>query len=87
MAWHQDLSNPIPNFNISLHSSVRRPTAERNKAPPMTWGQVKATTLHAQQLLRQQGREEMPENLVRFSPFDKILHSGEFPPLGGARSR
>uniref|UniRef100_A0A8D0E221 Uncharacterized protein n=1 Tax=Salvator merianae TaxID=96440 RepID=A0A8D0E221_SALMN len=64
MAWRQDLSNPIPNFNISLHSSVQRPTAERNKAPPMTSGQVKATTLHAQQFLGQHSREETPENLV-----------------------
>uniref|UniRef100_A0A8D0B5F5 Uncharacterized protein n=1 Tax=Salvator merianae TaxID=96440 RepID=A0A8D0B5F5_SALMN len=51
---------PLKLIGVTLFKEL----TEQNKAPPMTWGQVKATTLHAQQMLRQHGQEETPENLV-----------------------
>uniref|UniRef100_A0A8C6XBI1 Uncharacterized protein n=1 Tax=Naja naja TaxID=35670 RepID=A0A8C6XBI1_NAJNA len=64
MAWHQGLHNPIPNFNLHLKTEVRLPKPKSERAPPITWGQVKATTYQAQQQLNQASLPQTPENLV-----------------------
>uniref|UniRef100_A0A8C6X1P5 Rec21/ENK19 domain-containing protein n=1 Tax=Naja naja TaxID=35670 RepID=A0A8C6X1P5_NAJNA len=64
MVWHQGLHNPIPNFNLHLTTEVRLPKPKSERPPPMTWGQVKATTYQAQQQLNQASLQQTPENLV-----------------------
>uniref|UniRef100_A0A8C6Y9U8 Uncharacterized protein n=1 Tax=Naja naja TaxID=35670 RepID=A0A8C6Y9U8_NAJNA len=43
---------------------VRLPKPKSERPPPMTWGQVKATTYQAQQQLNQASLPQTPENLV-----------------------
>uniref|UniRef100_A0A8C6XE57 Uncharacterized protein n=1 Tax=Naja naja TaxID=35670 RepID=A0A8C6XE57_NAJNA len=64
MVWHQGLHNPIPNFNLHLKTEVHLPKPKSECPPPITWGQVKATTYQAQQQLNQASLPQTPENLV-----------------------
>ncbi|CAM4595167.1 unnamed protein product [Lepidochelys kempii] len=72
MAWHQGLSNPIPEFQLTLEETALPPEStttgqkrRRRSVPnwPMTWGAVKALVAAAQQRLAADQQPETPETL------------------------
>ncbi|XP_044845459.1 uncharacterized protein LOC123350792 [Mauremys mutica] len=68
MAWHQGLSNPIPDFNIHLYDEQGKVTTGRQRGgqrnAPVTWGQVKNLANQAEQLLEKTGQEKTAENYM-----------------------
>lgn len=66
MAWHQGLSNPIPDFNIHLYDEQGKVTTGRQRGgqrnAPVTWGQVKNLANQAEQLLEKTSQEKTAEN-------------------------
>ncbi|XP_074799581.1 uncharacterized protein LOC141981845 [Natator depressus] len=72
MAWRQGLSNPIPEFQLTLEENVVPPgstTAGRKRkrrsvpSQPVTWGAVKALVAAAQRRLAANQQPETPETL------------------------
>ncbi|CAM4605202.1 unnamed protein product [Caretta caretta] len=72
MAWHQGLSNPIPEFQLTLEETALPPELtttgrkrRRRSVPsqPVTWGAVKALVAAAQQRLAADQQPETPETL------------------------
>ncbi|XP_074981465.1 uncharacterized protein LOC142071070 [Caretta caretta] len=72
MAWHQGLSNPIPEFQLTLEetalpteSTTTGRKRRRRSVPnrPLTWGAVKALVAAAQQRLAADQQPETPETL------------------------
>nr|XP_048695623.1 uncharacterized protein LOC125632042 isoform X3 [Caretta caretta] len=72
MAWHQGLSNPIPEFQLTLEETALPPEStttgrkrRRRSVPsqPMTWGAVKALVAAAQRRLAADQQPETPETL------------------------
>ncbi|XP_073184458.1 uncharacterized protein [Lepidochelys kempii] len=72
MAWHQGLSNPIPEFQLTLEETALPPestTAGRKQrrrsvpSQPVTWGAVKALVAAAQRKLAADQQPETPKTL------------------------
>ncbi|XP_074982558.1 uncharacterized protein LOC125634481 [Caretta caretta] len=72
MAWHQGLSNPIPEFQLTLEETALPPEStttgrkrRRRSVPsqPVTWGAVKALVAAAQRRLAADQQPETPETL------------------------
>nr|XP_048718311.1 uncharacterized protein LOC125641839 [Caretta caretta] len=72
MAWHQGLSNPIPEFQLTLEENAVPPGStmagrrrKRRSVPsqPVTWGAVKALVAAAQRRLAANQQPETPETL------------------------
>ncbi|XP_048700863.2 uncharacterized protein LOC125634328 isoform X3 [Caretta caretta] len=72
MAWHQGLSNPIPEFQLTLEETTLPPEStmtgrkrRRRSVPnrPVTWGAVKALVAAAQRRLAADQQPETPETL------------------------
>ncbi|XP_073209994.1 uncharacterized protein [Lepidochelys kempii] len=72
MAWHQGLSNPIPEFQLTLEETALPPeltTAGRKRrrrsvpSQPVTWGAVKALVATAQRKLAADQQPETPKTL------------------------
>ncbi|XP_073191153.1 uncharacterized protein [Lepidochelys kempii] len=82
MAWHQGLSNPIPEFQLTLEETALPPestTAGRKRrrrnvpSQPVTWGAVKALVATAQRKLAADQQPETPKTLWRFSPKSLLI--------------
>ncbi|CAM4688286.1 unnamed protein product [Lepidochelys olivacea] len=72
MAWHQGLSNPMPEFQLTLEETALPPEStrtgrkrRRRSVPnrPVTWGAVKALVAAAQRRLAADQQPETPETL------------------------
>ncbi|XP_074986999.1 uncharacterized protein LOC142072805 isoform X2 [Caretta caretta] len=72
MAWHQGLTNPIPEFQLTLEETALPPEStttgrkrKRRSVPnrPLTWGAVKALVAAAQRRLAADQQPETPETL------------------------
>ncbi|XP_073179550.1 uncharacterized protein [Lepidochelys kempii] len=72
MAWHQGLSNPIPEFQLTLEETALPPEStmagrkrRRRSVPsqPVTWGAVKALVATAQRKLAADQQPETPKTL------------------------
>ncbi|XP_048726152.1 uncharacterized protein LOC125645118 isoform X2 [Caretta caretta] len=71
MAWHQGLSNPIPEFQLTLETALppestttgRKRRRRSVPSQPVTWGAVKALVAAAQRRLAADQQPETPETL------------------------